>query len=79
LQELGHYFQAHHYLYGCNQEDSKCLNSHCLGLAFHLGFYFLGDPRPSLAKLLTIDYSIERKRIKKIFKEHEVISPQDLK
>lgn len=39
----------------------------------------LRDPRAGISKLLTIDYSIGGKRLKKTFKEHDTISPHDLK
>jgi len=38
----------------------------------------LGDPRPSLGKILTIEYSTGGKRLKKSFKEHDTIFPNDL-
>lgn len=39
----------------------------------------LGEPCPGIAKILTIDYSFSGKRMRKIFKERDLISPQDLK
>ena len=39
----------------------------------------LGEPRPNLGKILTIHYSIGDKKSQKSFKEHDIISPQDLK
>lgn len=32
----------------------------------------LGDPRPNLGKILTVNYSVGGKRLKKSFQEHEI-------